>query len=347
MLNFTILAGIMSLIKTISFAALVILLTRCGSTGNKSDSSNDSLQRVENNAVSDTQQLVETNASDSVTPRSDSIYYPISILSLFNPAAAIVTNPDSIYVFQGSSAKYGFKNKFGKIIIRPKFDIANNFFGNHAAVILNGKHGFCDTSGKVTWLKNHLFAYHISELSGETYIVGDGQGLIAVTDKNNKYGFMNYSGEIVIPCKYDKAQYFSEGFAAVLKNGKFGFIDHTGKTVIDHKYDDVNFFSNNRACVKIGEKLGYINKKGELVIPAIYGHTYYFSEGLAYTTKSDEHVDYYYIDTTGKTVIKGLFENASPFKNGKAEVQKNGKCLEINTVGKTLKYTGVHCFEGC
>ncbi len=312
-------------LKTISFAALVILLTRCGNE-NKTD--------VETN-TSDSLQMSKNNAD--TLEKQDSI-----------PSEIIVPVIDSLFPYQSTNnGKYGFKNRAGKVIIWPKFDLVNDFYENHAPVIKNKRHGFIDTGGNFTPLTKHQFVNHVSELSGETFIIADGEGLIGVTDSKNKCGYMNYKGELIISCSFEKVEKFSGGLAAVMKNDKYGFIDKNGNKIIDFKYEQAGFFDSNRACVTLNNKKGFINNKGEMVIKPIYSHAFYFSEGLAYVSITEDYNNYYYIDTTGKTMIKGLFENASPFINGKAEVQKNGKCLEIDKTGKTLKYTGTHCFEGC
>jgi hypothetical protein len=73
---------------------------------------------------------------------------------------------------------------------------------------------------------------------------------------------------MVIPPQYDADFYvieFSEGLAPVQVGGKFGFIDKTGKMVIPPKYDDAFSFSEGLALVKIGDKFRYIDKTGKFV----------------------------------------------------------------------------------
>ncbi|MBC7865313.1 MAG: WG repeat-containing protein [Bacteroidia bacterium] len=329
------------LFKSFLLSFSVLVLAGCGAdkkTAEKNLHENDTL-------------LTETSVQDTLTNNSIKeapiSYASNGILSNIDPLNKI-KNSDSLHPFQSTvNGKYGYRNGAGKTMIKAKFDVAGNFYGNSAPVIYHGKHGFCDTSGTVNYCNGYLFATLVSELSGETFITGAGEGLIAITDKKGKFGFANYTGKISIACAYDNAQYFSEGLAAVKKKGRYGFIDTAGKTAIDFKYEEVNFFSNNRACVKTANKYGYIDRQGKLVIPAVYTHTYFFSEGLAYASKEESRTYYFYIDTSGKTVIKGLFEEAAPFENGKATVQKNGNCIEIDKTGKKLKYLGKHCFEGC
>ena len=83
-------------------------------------------------------------------------------------------------------------------------------------------------------------------------------------------------------------------------NNQFGFIDETGKLVIPAKYDDTNSFSDGLAVVKINSKWGFINKSGELVIPAKYDNAYVFSDGLASVKINDENV---IINKSGKVIF--------------------------------------------
>ena len=79
---------------------------------------------------------------------------------------------------------------------------------------------------------------------------------------NDKWGFIDKSGTLVIPCKYDTAESFSEGFALIGLNGKWGFIDKSGTEVIPCKYDWAWHFQYGRAEVKLNGKRGYVNKSG-------------------------------------------------------------------------------------
>lgn len=59
-----------------------------------------------------------------------------------------------------------------------------------------------------------------------------------VTQKDNQYGFIDKSGNIVVDYKYDKAYEFnSYGFATVEKDGKFGAINEQGQEVVPPTYE--------------------------------------------------------------------------------------------------------------
>lgn len=82
-------------------------------------------------------------------------------------------------------------------------------------------------------------------------------------------GYINTSGDVVIPLKYFSAKSFQEGLAAVaIREGeevKWGFIDESGKTVIPFKYSYAGYFENGLANVAFGNgkdrKWLFIDKK--------------------------------------------------------------------------------------
>lgn len=59
------------------------------------------------------------------------------------------------------------------------------------------------------------------------YVGSFSEGL-AYVQKAGKYGFIDTTGKLVIPCEWDDAGKFSEGLASVTKTGKSGYIDITG-----------------------------------------------------------------------------------------------------------------------
>ena len=58
------------------------------------------------------------------------------------------------------------------------------------------------------------------------------QNGLAIVEKHGKYGYIDTTGKLAIPCQYDKAWYFHNGMAIITKDGKYGFIDTTGKEVV-------------------------------------------------------------------------------------------------------------------
>ena len=129
---------------------------------------------------------------------------------------------------------------------------------------------------------------------------------------NDKRGFINRSGKIVIEPQWGGANNFSEGLAivATYEGGyRQGYIDETGKVVIPLQYVMARDFSEELAAVGFGQfglhnsgehKTGFIDKTGKLVIEPKYRDAESFSESLAVVYDNGK---YGYIDKTGKLVI--------------------------------------------
>lgn len=73
--------------------------------------------------------------------------------------------------------------------------------------------------------------------------------LIAFCDGNNKWGFMDSSGNIVIKPNYVKAKSFSNGLAAVFNGEKWGFINRDGEVVIDYNFLEADYFTSAGTCM--------------------------------------------------------------------------------------------------
>jgi hypothetical protein len=87
--------------------------------------------------------------------------------------------------------------------------------------------------------------------------------------EEGKQGFVDTNGKLSIAPEYDKAEFFSDGCAAVSNGGKWGFIDKTGKTVIPLQYAQAKAFENGIALVYDGaeKRWGVINTRGEVLTP--------------------------------------------------------------------------------
>ena len=89
---------------------------------------------------------------------------------------------------------------------------------------------------------------------------------------DGKYGFVDSTMTVVIPCLYDKMLDFCDMLCGVLVDGKWGFIDTDGKMVIDPKYDWVSSFNEGKAAVVNNGDTLYMWKNGEYL-----DTDYYFS----------------------------------------------------------------------
>ena len=89
--------------------------------------------------------------------------------------------------------------------------------------------------------------------------------------RNDRFGFINIYGEFIIPFDYTGAYTFSEGLIAVLASGggnyKWGYIDKTGEVVIPMFYGYAGMFDGDYAIVYQEDKTGVIDKSGSITVP--------------------------------------------------------------------------------
>ena len=103
------------------------------------------------------------------------------------------------------------------------------------------------------------------------------KGLLVVKDKKtNLMGYMNESGQVVIPCKYSAAHPFMENGLAVVydENHKKGMVNVKGEEVIPIEYDRLGMFFLNDITFAIKDnELLIITKNNEII-----GHSSGYSE---------------------------------------------------------------------
>jgi hypothetical protein len=99
---------------------------------------------------------------------------------------------------------------------------------------------------------------------------------------NDRYGFKDTKGKVIVEPKYDLAYSPEEGMATVRLNGKYGFIDLEGKEIVPPKYDNTWKFIGGFAAVKLGDKYGFIDKNGKEIIVPEYENAYNYHGTCCY-----------------------------------------------------------------
>ncbi len=158
------------------------------------------------------------------------------------------------------------------------------------------------------------------------------EGLTAVRI-GSKWGYINQTGQVIIQPQFDSAGKFSEGLLAVEIGDKWGYIDKTGQVVIQPQFDSADAFSEGLAAVLISDKRGYINKIGQMVIQPQFDSADEFSEGLAAVGISDKRG---YIDKRGEEVIPAQFDEAWQFSEGLAKIKIDDKWGYIDKTGQVV-----------
>ena len=78
---------------------------------------------------------------------------------------------------------------------------------------------------------------------------------------DNKWGFINKSGQVVIKLQFDLALDFKESVAAVRVGQRFGFIDKSGQMVIQLQFGYEKalrmVWQESQQSFSLGHRLGY------------------------------------------------------------------------------------------
>ncbi len=165
-------------------------------------------------------------------------------------------------------------------------------------------------------------------------------------EKDDKWGFIDQTGKIVIPPQFDTVSSFQDGLAQVIQQRKVAFIDTAGKIVLRPDFEIVRDFSEGFAAVNNGEKRnpivgiilepgrwGYIDKTGKLALPMRFTHAEAFSEGLA-AVELDKHTGF--IDRTGKMVLEVPLDVTLDFSEGIVGVLRSGRISYWDRTGTKL-----------
>ena len=268
-------------------------------------------------------------------------------------------------------ALWGYIDNTGKMVIPFEYESAGTFVDGRALNKKQGKWGIInqdnepvipfeyDSIGlqkgnyiviKKTNPANSLhFDYQGRRFKNQEQAVLANEGkTIFRAKKEEKYGFVDVNGKVLIPYDFDEAYNFSDGVATVRKGRNWYFIDESGaeSVTIDPSIlgiMEIGSFSNGFCPIrkttiinkKPRRKYGYLDKQGQLAIPAVFDNAQAFDDGFAVVDSLD-FSNYQpgqstgiprergLIDTKGNFVIPFQFKRISAFQtNGFAEVVKD------------------------
>jgi len=161
---------------------------------------------------------------------------------------------------------WGYKNQNNETVIPAQYFMANEFLETGIAAV-------ADSSG---W----MYIDQTGRKIIRPYIIDNGpdyfsEGL-ARFKSDEKFGFYDHTGKIIIPAEWDFARPFSNGLAAIcegcifvrmdehtrIEGGHWGFIDKFGKIIIPVQFEEVRDFVNEHAKVKLDGEWKLIDKNG-------------------------------------------------------------------------------------
>lgn len=119
---------------------------------------------------------------------------------------------------------------------------------------------------------------------------------------------------------------FSEGLSVLRCGAKYGYIDHSGKLAIPAKFDYAWPFKEGRAVVYAdfnGGRYSFIDKNGKLISPFLYCEVQDFSEGAA-LVRRDRGCNRFFINRAGQPILTKITTGTSGFHSEMAIIDQLG-----------------------
>ena len=208
--------------------------------------------------------------------------------------------------------KWGLIDPSGNYFVKTEYDGVSNYYNGNVVANKGESYGLI-INGEFKAISGAQKIWDFSLNGSSTY-----------AKKDDKIGFIDGKGNWIVEPQYDKARAFINGLAPVLKGKEWGYINKSGEVVIPFQFRDAEIFSEDGlAPVKISKLWGFINTNGDMVIDDNYditagGFSIFqknnqkgFYKGLA---RVKEKKSWVYINTKGQVLNNMTFENLELFK---------------------------------
>ena len=148
------------------------------------------------------------------------------------------SNGDILIPFQiKEGKKWGFMNIDGEVILNPQFKYAPSYAVRNIARIVEDGETEEEIFYRFIKIKNNKY-----EVSKEKWDMAGTfkDGLAPVRNRNQKVKFINEEFETIFTVNAEKVSSFNDGLAAICdRYNKWGFIDINGKEVINPQFDHI------------------------------------------------------------------------------------------------------------
>lgn len=211
---------------------------------------------------------IEDSTGYGIASNTGEILLPCRYRDIFG------ADSSDLYQFKDSSGLWGFGSLSDGVLCTPSYRDQVRFIGpDHVAVSADGKYALVDRKNeRIT----DLLFDAVAELS---------EGLAAVR-MDGSWGYIDTKGKPRVPCRYEKAEPFNSGRAAVQipqdstgshpENARWGYIDKKGEMVIRPRFYSASAFQGDCAQVETKEMnewyRGYIDRDGEWLVRPMDAH---------------------------------------------------------------------------
>lgn len=206
-----------------------------------------------------------------------------------------------------TAGKFGYMDTAGDLVIPAIYKMATEFNNGFALVENKNECFVIDKKGNEKKVATEKKVSEVRNFS---------DGLAAVMTggrTNNRFGYINEEGVVVIKPQYVYCGDFINGIAwVVTEDGKNGFINKKGDWAVESIFIRVKDMDPVSGLARVRDKngWGYTNVKGEILRPEGMEKFRDFSEGLC-----QKRIDkkWGYMNNKGEVVIEPIFDSKSQF----------------------------------
>jgi len=155
------------------------------------------------------------------------------------------------------NSKWGHINRDVEFVTEPRFDRSYEFSEGIASVILDRRTGYVNLQGELavsaTYLTGARFSDGVAAVS-----VGTGEAHRSIADAC-EVGFIDRTGELVIPPRFFSAGSFQNGFCFVETEKEIHYMDHYWTQVWSNGWVELGGFDPYLYCLRITEARRNLN----------------------------------------------------------------------------------------
>jgi hypothetical protein len=200
---------------------------------------------------------------------------------------------------------------------------------------------------------NSYWNFSLLRWQQEELAATQAERLVPLQDAKAPGAYIDPAGRPVTTAVYDDLNAFVAGRARVKSDDKLGFIDREGHVVVPPRYDDALLrFSRDRTVAVHDGQAWLVDAQGRDVaslgvwpwpdlgkdegfsdLATFVGHDDFFADGLMPWRRDGR---WGYVDLDGRWIIEPRFEMAHPFHHGRASVQAGGRGVLIDVQGREI-----------
>jgi len=136
-------------------------------------------------------------------------------------------------------------------------------------------------------------------------------------NQEGKWGYIDETGNIIVPYIYHYADKFNNGLAKVHQNGQYGFVNLEGKEILACEYDGIEYLGDEFFKVSEGrynQKHGIVNASGRAITPCHFDGITYLGEGYFKVLNITDTPEYFNAPTTKYGIVDAIGNEIVPCK---------------------------------